>query len=283
MNQLPELPAARPFFLDAAPGRRFCLYHAPAQDGACRGAFIYIHPFAEEMNKSRRMAARQAQAFAALGYAVLQIDLLGCGDSSGDFADARWEIWKEDLAAAYAWLRQETAAPVSLWGLRLGALLALDFASAFQDEIHGLLLWQPVLRGEAFLTQFLRLQLAADMLSGQTPGENGTRELRNKLRAGESVEVAGYRLAPALALAIDAADAATMTPPRCTTHWFELMPEPNRPLPPAAGRLTAAWAQSAVPLTLHQVQCPAFWLAQEILDYPDLLSATSASFSGRTA
>ncbi len=54
------------------------------------------------MNKSRRMAALQARAFAAMGFGVLQIDLFGCGDSSGDFSDARWDIWKQDLAIARA-------------------------------------------------------------------------------------------------------------------------------------------------------------------------------------
>ncbi|RJG01866.1 hydrolase 2, exosortase A system-associated [Noviherbaspirillum sedimenti] len=278
MNTPQEIPSARPFFLDAGSGNRFCLYHAPISKNDCRGAIIYVHPFAEEMNKSRRMAARQARTFAAQGYAVLQIDLLGCGDSSGDFADARWEIWKEDLAHAYAWLRHETAAPISLWGLRLGALLALDFASGFHEEIQGLLLWQPVLRGELFLTQFLRLQLAADMLTGQSQGENGTRQLRARLQTGTSVEVAGYRLAPALAQAIDTTDAAILAPPRCTTYWFELMQGADRPLTPAASRLAAAWTQNSVDLRMHQLQCPAFWIAQETVDCPDLLSATSAAF-----
>ena len=42
-------PPAEPFFLDSAHGQRFCLYHAP--QGHCRGALVYVHPFAEEMNK----------------------------------------------------------------------------------------------------------------------------------------------------------------------------------------------------------------------------------------
>ena len=278
MNKLPGLVAAQPFFLDAAPGKRFCLYYPPSSDIDCRGAFIYIHPFAEEMNKSRHIAARQARAFAAQGHAVLQIDLFGCGDSSGDFADARWEIWKSDLAAAHAWLRSQTAAPVRLWGIRLGALLALDFARDFQGEIHAQLLWQPVLRGEAFLTQFLRLQLATDMLAGQMPADQGTHKLRDKLLAGESVEIAGYTIAPALAQGIEAADAATLAP-RCPTQWFELMQEPTRPLSPAASRLAANWKQNGTELIITQVQCLPFWLSQDNPECPELISATNARFS----
>ena len=87
-----------PFFLPAAHGERFCIFHLPV--GAARGGIVYLHPFAEEMNKSRRMAALQSRMLAARGFAVLQIDLFGCGDSSGDFGDARWEIWRQDVALA---------------------------------------------------------------------------------------------------------------------------------------------------------------------------------------
>ncbi|QAU35380.1 hydrolase 2, exosortase A system-associated [Janthinobacterium sp. 17J80-10] len=277
MTQPPVLAPARPFFLDAAPGTRFCLYHAADVHTGCRGAFIYVHPFAEEMNKSRRVAACQARALAAQGYAVLQIDLFGCGDSSGDFADARWEIWKTDLAAAHAWLRREIAAPICLWGVRLGALLALDFAHEFQGDIQSLLLWQPVLRGDAYLTQFLRIQTAAEMLAGQAPGESGTHKLREKLYAGESVEVAGYRIAPAIAKGIEAVDAAALVP-RQPTHWFELTQEPQRPLSPATSRLASSWAQHGAKPIITRVQCPPFWLAQESDDCPELITATSARF-----
>ncbi|MBK8384562.1 MAG: hypothetical protein IPL11_02315 [Candidatus Accumulibacter sp.] len=41
-------------------------------------------------NKSWRIVPLQARALATAGYAVLQIDLMGCGDSSGDFGDATW-------------------------------------------------------------------------------------------------------------------------------------------------------------------------------------------------
>src|SRR6476620_4799246 len=176
---------AEPFFLQTDRGRRFCLYHAPRAEKECRGAFIYVHPFGEEMNKSRRMAALQARAFAAMGFGVLQIDLFGCGDSSGEFVDARWAIWREDLAIAKKWLEQHVAAPVSLWGARLGGLLALDFASRVESTIEKIILWQPVVSGELFLTQFLRLRLAGDMLAEGMEKHTGTRTMRNALAAGE--------------------------------------------------------------------------------------------------
>src|SRR5205085_12253427 len=140
------------FYLPADPGTRFALFY-PARKNPVKGGILYVHPFAEEMNKSRRMAALQARAFSDAGYAVLQIDLYGCGDSSGDFGDARWEIWKQDLAAGAAWLSERLERPVVLWGLRLGALLALDYARTAPHPAAAMILWQPVLNGASYLTQ----------------------------------------------------------------------------------------------------------------------------------
>ena len=55
------------FFLPCDLGQRFCIYHA-ARNGQARGAIVYLHPFAEEMNKARRMAALQSRALAKAGF-----------------------------------------------------------------------------------------------------------------------------------------------------------------------------------------------------------------------
>src|SRR3546814_18352731 len=125
------------------------------------------------MNRSRRMAALQARALAALGIDVLLLDLFGTGDSAGDFRDARWEIWREDAMAAVAWLGARCGGRVGLWGLRLGTLLAAEVAAEMQAP--RLLLWQPVLSGERHLTQFLRLRVAAGL---------GKRSARSAARRG---------------------------------------------------------------------------------------------------
>lgn len=262
---LPGSGSAQPFFLQARTGSRFCLFHPPA--GPCRAALVYLHPFAEEMNRSRRMAALAARALAAQGVAVLQVDLHGCGDSSGDFGDASWESWKEDVLLAADWLRERTGCPPGLWGLRLGALLALDAAALVQAQ--RLLLWQPVVKGEQFLTQFLRLRLAGDMLqAGAASG--GTRELRERLRAGETLEVAGYALSPALAQSIDALDAGQLAP-ACPVDWIELGQSPS----PASGRVLARWGEDVNTIA---VPGPQFWSTQEIEVAPALLDATCALF-----
>ncbi|BCT69208.1 hypothetical protein NNRS527_02822 [Nitrosospira sp. NRS527] len=272
---------AMPFFLKVEPGERFCLYHAPPASRECRGVLIYVHPFGDEMNKSRRMAAMQARAFAAVGFGVLQIDLFGCGDSSGEFGDASWNIWKRDLAAAWSWLENRVAAPISLWGLRLGALLALDFARSSENAINRIILWQPVISGESFLTRFLRLRLANEILLGDASTEKntGTNAMRDSLRAGNPLEVAGYELAPDMAAAIDILQAAELLVTRCPVHWFEVVAEPGRSMTAAGTKVVTAWKQNGVDLHLQLVPCLPFWATQEISDCPELVLATADIFA----
>jgi len=285
MNAIAAAPPAQPVFLGGGAAARFCLYHPPVLSyslvGSPAGAWLYIHPFAEEMNKSRRMAALQARALARQGHAVLQMDLYGCGDSAGDFADARWDIWLDDIDRALAWLERQSGRAAGLWGLRLGALLALDVAQA--RPLPGLLLWQPVTNGSQFLTQFLRLKVASEMLaegSGSSKGgSGGTAALRQTLAAGQPLEIAGYTLDAALALAIDARAAEKFTPPACPVHWFEIAAESSRPLSPAAARVAAALAAGGTGVTTHVVAGPQFWATQEIEECPALLDATMQSLT----
>ena len=50
-----------------------------------RGCVLVVPPFAEEMNKCRRMVTELAIRLAEQGIATLQPDFYGTGDSAGDF------------------------------------------------------------------------------------------------------------------------------------------------------------------------------------------------------
>lgn len=264
-------PRVEPFFFDAEPGTRFSLYHAPAPQVPARGAILYVHPFAEELNHTRRMAALQARRFAALGFAVLQIDMFGCGDSCGDFNAARWDLWKRDLATARDWLAERSAGPMHVWGLRLGGLLALDFASS--NHVDGVILWQPFLHGRTCINQFLRQRLGAD------PGGPGTTSaLRAELVARGMLEVNGYELAAPLVKAIDACSAADMVLPACPVHWFASAPPAPARLAASAARLSERWAAYGATLHFHAIDGVPFWTGESV-ECPALLEQTSAAFA----
>jgi exosortase A-associated hydrolase 2 len=268
-----------PFFLGSGADRRFCLFHRPA--GTCRGAVLYVPPFAEELNRTRRMAALGARRLAAHGYGVLQIDLLGTGDSAGDFADARWDLWKQDLDTGAAWLRARLDAPLTLWGLRLGALLALDHARTTALPLAPMLLWQPVASGPTYLTQFLRLRTANAMLGEDAAAQSGTKALRAALQAGETLEIAGYDLTPELARAIDALPAPDALAPPVPAHWFEVLGAPGQAPGPGAARAKAAWEAHGTLLQVHTVTGSPFWATTAVSTCPALLDATVAVLEER--
>lgn len=263
------------FYLPAALGRRFCLLHSPRDRASVRGAVVYVHPFAEEMNKSRRMAALQAKALAVAGYWVLQIDLLGCGDSSGDFGDATWQAWIDDVTLAYAWLQERSGMVPWLWGLRGGALLVGE-AARLMSQAPPLLFWQPVVSGRQLLQQFLRLKIAGELLGGD--GKGRMERLREQLKREKSVEVAGYRLSLALASGLEKADLSVSAQP-ARVEWIELSAREAAPLSPFANATLAKW-QAAGYLARGRVVCgPAFWQTAEIAESPALLTASLEALS----
>lgn len=257
------LPAA-----GRAGGQRLCIHHLPAE-GAVRANVFFTHPFAEEMNKSRRMAALAARALAAAGCSVLQLDLLGCGDSSGDFADATWADWLDDIEQGARWLQAQHAAPLWLWGLRAGCLLNLEAAPRLEGPVQHLF-WQPPASGKALLQQFLRLKLAGALAEGRSaPAEDP----RQQLDAGRPVEIAGYTLSPPLAQGLERAQLAAPAAPGHSV-WLETSTREGSPLLPATQAAVARWREDGHAVQAQAVPGPAFWQTQEIEDAPALVQAT---------
>jgi len=283
------------FFLPADNGRsgqRFCIFH-PAQGKATLGSVLYVHPFAEEMNKSRRMAALQSRALAQAGYSVLQIDLLGCGDSSGDFGDATWQDWVSDVVQGCIWLTSQDRgdshndpSPVGdthiqptlwIWGLRAGCLLALEAASQL-DTPCNFLFWQPPASGKLLLQQFLRLKVASEMLGGQAKGV--TESLRQQLAAGEAVEIGGYAFSSAVARGLERAELNVpegLRRPEAAVRleWFELSTREDAALSPVAQKAITRWEQDGFEVRGHVLHGPSFWQTTEIEDAPALIAATT--------
>lgn len=219
------------------------------------------------------MAALAARAMAEAGYDVLQIDLLGCGDSSGDFSDASWQAWQEDVVLAHRWLRERSRAPLTLWGLRLGCLLAASAAPAL-PESASFLFWQPVISGRQHWEQFMRLKLAAEL------GGGGAKEvmaqLRQQLRENQAVEIAGYTVSPKLAGILEQLE---LMPPTDSGRlsWLALSSSPNAALPPAADACLENWRKTGFKVEAMLLQGPSFWQTSEIEVVSGLISASLSS------
>lgn len=258
------------FYLPTEHGQRFCLLHGAA-DASSRGSILYIHPFGDEMNKSRRMAALQSRAFAQRGYQVLQIDLFGCGDSSGDFRDATWDIWLADVRAAWDWLAARTRQPPWLWGLRTGCLL-IDGVARLRDTPIRALFWQPVLSGQRFLQQFLRTRLTGDAI-GDSSQRMNTAMLREMLTRNGVLEVSGYPLGAALAEGMANAWLEAL-PQGSEVRWLEVLPDAHLTPGEAALRQVQTWNREGCRATVGAAVGPAFWQTQEINECPALIEST---------
>ncbi len=266
--------APHAFVLAGTKGPLCAWYFAPAADVAPLGDVLVVPPFGEEMNRCRAMVALQARALARIGAGTLVLDPFGTGDSAGEFVDADWDIWRDDLLRGVAWLTRFGHGCCGLLGIRLGAIMAAELASQC-PEIGHLIFWQPVLNGKTFQTQFLRIRVAAEM--NRPDRIKSTNQLRALSAAGQPVEVSGYQLGPALALALDGLvlPEATLLPP-VETDWFEIAADAAAAPPPATAKAVAALRQAGAALRFAQVSGPPFWQVHERELAPNLVSATAA-------
>lgn len=274
--------AARPFHIATAHGRCFALHH-PSATPDVRSRVLYVPPFAEEMNKSRRMAALTARALSAAGADVLQIDPHGTGDSSGEFRDATWQGWVDDIVEAARWLQPAADdAPLWLWSLRAGCLLAAEAAARLPTPPR-LLFWQPAPAGRTVLQQFLRLKLASDLAGGANKGLIDG--LKRTLAAGTPVEVGGYELPPAIAQGLEGAvlvppaAASPLVPPAAASllHWLEVSTAETPALLPASQTALQRWRDAGWAVQPQVLRGPAFWQTVEIEEAPALVAASVAA------
>lgn len=280
MSFAAEQTVLEPFFLEGSAGRLFCVYHGPAGGTAPVTGVLLAPPFAEEMNKVRRQATLQARAFAALGYGVLIVDLYGTGDSEGAFADARWDIWCDDLRRGADWLTRRGASSLLLWGIRSGALLATDLLTCLPQRVAGLLLWQPVVSGRGHIKQFLRLRVAADMIAGAGAGAGSTSAILSELEQGICVEVAGYELHPDLVAAMTACElgeADTTVLPQVA--WLETVASEGRPILPASRRVIETWQAAGIAVVADTAVGESFWSTPEIAVVPALIDQSCRSIA----
>lgn len=258
----------------AGTGHRFRLVSGPAQ-GRPRGTVVFVPAFAEEMNKARRMSARMARLLAGTGWRVVQRDLAGCGDSSGDFADASWSDWIEDVRAELESAQQD-GSECWLHCTRAGALLAAPALEAF-PRTH-LLLWQPALSGTQHLQQFLRLQAGARIVGA---AKSDMPSPLQQLRAGASVEIAGYELCAAVAEGMQQAVFDVPASFAGRIAWMELSQDETPTPSPAAQRKAAALRERGVAVSLECLAGPSFWQTQEIEECEALLERSLAAIDSR--
>lgn len=264
------------YFLDGARGAVFTLVRRPRTYS--RGCILVVPPFAEEMNKCRRMITELAIGLAGVGIATVVPDLFGTGDSSGDFSEADLSIWSRDLAVVAEWCEKYVCQPSGLLAIRFGCGLTLAALDEGMPPVAVSVFWQPVLDGNRYLAQFMRQRAAATrLMKGRTETHEDVNE---QLEAMQVIEVAGYSISSRLVSQL-----RSLTPPEKLPeqlgqiYWMEVVRQA-----PGSLRMRGEPPAPGAPVQGGQVKVETFagqpfWASTEVVVLPDMVGRTISAFS----
>lgn len=264
-------------FIAGGAGPVFVLLREPP--GTPKGGVLVVPPFAEEMNKCRRMVTEVGHRLCAQGWVTVLPDLYGTGDSAGEFAEARWATWRDDLSATVAWAATRGVDVSALLAIRLGAalaesLVAMPGGRAFDRTV----LWQPVFDGARFLNQFLRLRTAASLMEDR---KESVTDLRKRLESGATVEVGGYELPGALARDLENASAPEVCSARLgRVTWMELKRDSEATLPAPSAKMIERTRGAGAEVEVGTFVGEPFWSSTEIVVNPAMVDATARALTG---
>ena len=226
-------------------------------------AILCLPSITEELNLSRAVIAKQAQAFANKGCPCFVLDYFGTGDSEGEFEQANCDIWLDNILTTGNWLQQQGVKKIILWGIRFGALLILAHQRKLHESlpIKQQLLWKPVTNGKQFAGQFLRIKQTSDMMKKSAEKVNW----RQHILDGHDTEVAGYLVTAEMLVSMETLKVENEIQPISHIDWFELAANEPTPL---TKKLTNNCPDNKI--TVHCFESPPFWQVPEIFTLPAL-------------
>ena len=146
-----------PFYFGSPKSSLFGCYHAPQTARARDCGVVLCYPMGHEYIAAHRSYHLLAAQLSQAGFHVLRFDYYGCGDSAGDGEGGDVRQWLSDIEMAIGELRRRCRlSEVCLGGLRLGASLSMLIACE-RDDIDGIVLWDPVIRGDTYIAELTNL------------------------------------------------------------------------------------------------------------------------------
>jgi len=146
-----------PFYFGESGKLLFGCYHAPEAESRRDCGVVLCYPIGHEYMQFHRAYRQLALHLSRVGFAVLRFDFLGCGDSAGNGEEARIHQWLSDISTAISEMKRRShVAEFCLVGLRLGGTLSM-MVGAERTDISGMVLWDPVLRGTAYVEKLTTL------------------------------------------------------------------------------------------------------------------------------
>jgi alpha-beta hydrolase superfamily lysophospholipase len=204
---------AEPIYFDSGQEKLFGWLHQPIGEHRSNVGLVICKPFGYENMCSHTSLRAFADDAAELGLPALRFDYCSTGDSSDiDPRADQLQAWSRDILAAIAELQRRSGVErVCLFGVRLGALLAV-LAAGQSKSVSSLILVAPVISGRRYLRELRMTQLAAQL--GKDPvdaAKNTTTE--GTPTATDGSEFSGYPLSAATLAALVQVDLATLVPP----------------------------------------------------------------------
>src|SRR5437762_1986086 len=149
-----------PHYFGPVEARLFGCYHAPSPDGPRLTGVLLSNPTGHEYMACYRTIRQTAVRLAQSGAPALRFDYYGAGDSAGASDAGRPGQWVADIRAATEELQKcQHALDVVLAGWRLGATLSLLCMQHVEPtEARGLILWDPIVDGAAYVDELTNLQ-----------------------------------------------------------------------------------------------------------------------------
>ena len=251
---------------------------SPRDNVSARKAVILVPPFAEELNRSKRMYVLCARQLASAGLDVVCFDYVGTGDSYGDWGSFSIPDWQANLAQVYAYIQNLGISDISVISLRFGALVVANSIFAGQLQFNKCVFWDPIEDGEGYVRQLIRLKIAAAMT--EDAKSLTTKEVLADIDQCGFVEVGGYHVTAELLDAIKRAKLSNLIEvviDSTELHWMILKNASQN----SGG---ATWPMSIAEglrenVTMHTVQDTRFWMQQEVTIAPALLQETLELFA----
>ena len=200
----------RPFFFGTSKQPLFGAYYPAAGRPARRVAVLLCNPFGQEAIFAHRIFRVMADRLARNGFHVMRFDYYATGDSSGDCEEGTLDRWVDDVTIASEELVDTSGVQGVAWiGLRLGATIAALASARQASPLSGLVLWEPVIDGPAYLEELRQahLRLLAEDLEFPPPHPFGA----GPAASVEIDQALGFAVPPRLRQQIRALDAGKLS------------------------------------------------------------------------
>ena len=264
----------------------FLAHYLPADQKADSNnsrVVILVPPFAEEMNRSKRMYVLCARLLANSGIHALCFDFSGTGDSSGEWGEFSYDDWVSDLKVVYDYAKS-IASEVNFVALRFGALILADAAKDDRVSANKCIFWDPIEKGESLTRQLVRMKIAAAM--ADEAKKITTRDVIDSMNHEGLLESAGYHVSRLMFEDIKSKNLFDLMPTvadKTDVHWMTLGKHKDTENKWLANSFTYSDFDACANVNrmhMHPVNDVKFWMQQEVTISPRLLAVTHEVFTG---